>query len=44
MENFLALFGHHLKGEPAPKWMVVGIPTMGKGIDAGYELMPGKEP
>lgn len=37
-------FDHYLKGKPAPKWMVEGIPATMKGIDAGYELMPGREP
>jgi dipeptidyl aminopeptidase/acylaminoacyl peptidase len=37
-------FGYYLKGEPPPKWMVVGIPATKKGIDNGYELMEGREP
>jgi dipeptidyl aminopeptidase/acylaminoacyl peptidase len=37
-------FDYYLKGEPAPKWMVEGIPAGMKGIDSGYELMPGREP
>jgi dipeptidyl aminopeptidase/acylaminoacyl peptidase len=37
-------FDHYLKGAPAPKWMIEGIPASKKGIDDGYELEPGKEP
>lgn len=37
-------FDHYLKGAPAPKWMVEGIPAVMKGKDNGYELMPGREP
>ncbi len=37
-------FGYYLKGEPAPKWMVEGIPARMKQIDAGYEPEPGIEP
>ncbi len=33
-------FDHYLKGAPAPKWMVQGIPAKMKGIDDGLELMP----
>lgn len=31
-------FDHYLKGWPAPKWMVGGIPAKMKGIDDGLEL------
>jgi dipeptidyl aminopeptidase/acylaminoacyl peptidase len=41
MEQF---FDHYLKGAPAPKWMVEGIPARLKGMDKGYELEPGREP
>jgi hypothetical protein len=38
-------FDHYLKGAPAPKWMVEGIPAKMKGIDDGLELEPkGVEP
>jgi dienelactone hydrolase len=33
-------FDHYLKGAPAPRWMVEGIPAKMKGIDNGLELMP----
>lgn len=33
-------FDHYLKGAPAPKWMVKGIPAKMKGIDDGLELEP----
>lgn len=33
-------FDHYLKGAPAPKWMVEGIPAKLKGIDDGLELEP----
>lgn len=29
-------FNHYLKGEPAPEWMIVGIPAIDKGIKFGY--------
>ena len=41
MEQF---FNYYLKGDAPPKWMVIGIPATEKGIDSGYELMPGREP
>ena len=31
-------FDHYLKGAPAPKWMVEGIPANLKGIDDGLDL------
>ncbi|POY37917.1 hypothetical protein C3K47_05160 [Solitalea longa] len=31
-------FDHYLKGAPAPKWMLQGIPASQKGIDSGLEL------
>ena len=38
-------FDHYLKGAPAPKWMVEGIPARMKGIDDGLELeYSGKQP
>ena len=38
-------FDHYLRGAPAPKWMVEGIPAKMKGIDNGLELEPpGVEP
>jgi len=33
-------FDHYLKGAPAPKWMVEGIPASMKGFDDGLELEP----
>jgi dienelactone hydrolase len=35
---------YYLKGEPPPKWMVEGISATEKGLESGYELMPGREP
>ena len=32
-------FDHYLKDEPAPKWMIQGIPAIDKGKDLGYELL-----
>lgn len=32
-------FDHYLKGEPAPAWMVDGIPATKKGITGAYELV-----
>lgn len=38
-------FDHYLKGTPAPRWMVEGIPANRKGLDLGYGLEPpGVEP
>jgi hypothetical protein len=38
-------FDHYLKCEPAPRWMVEGIPAVHKGIFKGLELeRPGVEP
>jgi dienelactone hydrolase len=38
-------YDHYLKGMPAPKWMVEGIPAARKGIDDGLQLEPaGVEP
>jgi dipeptidyl aminopeptidase/acylaminoacyl peptidase len=34
-------FDHYLKGAPAPKWMISGIPATLKGIDWGLDLLPG---
>ncbi len=34
----LQFFNHYLKGEPAPKWMLDGIPARLKGIETGLEL------
>lgn len=31
-------FDHYLKGAPAPKWMVEGVPAVNKGKDYGFEL------
>jgi dipeptidyl aminopeptidase/acylaminoacyl peptidase len=38
-------FDYYLKGAPAPKWMVEGIPARLKGVEMGYGLdNNGKEP
>jgi dienelactone hydrolase len=42
--RIVQFFNHYLKGEPPPKWMVLGVPAAKKGIDSGYELMPGRKP
>jgi dipeptidyl aminopeptidase/acylaminoacyl peptidase len=34
----IQFFNHYLKGEPAPKWMLNGIPARLKGKDTGLEL------
>lgn len=34
----LQFFNHYLKGEPAPKWMLNGIPARQKGTFTGLEL------
>lgn len=34
-------FDHYLKGAPAPKWMVEGVPAVNKGKDYGFELTKG---
>jgi dipeptidyl aminopeptidase/acylaminoacyl peptidase len=39
--KMLQFFGHHLMGEPAPDWMVKGIPFLDKGRD---QLRPGGSP
>ncbi len=31
-------FDHYLKGAPAPKWMVSGVPAIEKGREWGFEL------
>jgi len=43
--RLIQFFDHYLKGAPAPKWMVEGIPARLKGIDTGLELdRSGKTP
>jgi len=38
-------FDHYLKGEPAPKWMIEGIPSRLQGIENRFELdSSGREP
>lgn len=32
-------FGYYLKDEPAPKWMMEGVPALDKGIDYGFEYI-----
>ncbi|HVW98719.1 MAG TPA: prolyl oligopeptidase family serine peptidase [Mucilaginibacter sp.] len=36
-------FDHYLKDEPAPRWMLYGIPAKDKGIDDGLELVRKKD-
>jgi hypothetical protein len=31
-------FDHYLKGAPAPKWMIQGIPAKLRGIETGLEV------
>lgn len=31
-------FDHYLKGKPAAKWMIEGVPAISKGIDWGLEI------
>jgi hypothetical protein len=33
-------YDYYLKGAPAPKWMVEGVPAELKQIDDGFELEP----
>jgi acetyl esterase/lipase len=35
--RMVQFFGYYLKGLPAPRWMVKGIPASSKGIDSGFE-------
>lgn len=32
-------FDHYLKGEPAPEWLIKGVPATRKGKTMGYELI-----
>ena len=36
-------FDHYLKGAPAPRWMMYGIPAKDKGYDEGMELVMEKD-
>lgn len=36
-------FDHYLKGAPAPRWMMYGIPAKDKGYDDGMELVMEKD-
>ncbi|POY37919.1 hypothetical protein C3K47_05170 [Solitalea longa] len=36
-------FDHYLKGAPAPKWMLEGVPAVKKGIENGLELSAEKD-
>lgn len=37
-------FDHYLRGAPAPRWMVEGVPAVRKGLDLGLDLLePGEE-
>jgi dienelactone hydrolase len=38
--RLLQFFDHYLKGAPAPKWMVGGIPAALKGMDDGLGIEP----
>ncbi|WP_341837446.1 prolyl oligopeptidase family serine peptidase [Chitinophaga pollutisoli] len=31
-------FDHYLKGAPAPKWLVKGVPATDKGRDWGFDI------
>lgn len=35
--RLMQFFDHYLKGKPAPRWMIHGIPAKLKGIETGYE-------
>jgi len=37
--RMMQFFNHYLKGDPAPRWMIEGIPATKKGKTMGYELM-----
>jgi len=37
--RMMQYFDHYLKGKPAPKWLIEGIPAADKGKEFGYELM-----
>lgn len=39
-QRMMQFFDHYLKGAPAPKWMVDGIPAIDKGRDYGFDLVP----
>jgi dipeptidyl aminopeptidase/acylaminoacyl peptidase len=32
-------FDHYLKDEPAPEWMIKGVPAVEKGLNDGLELI-----
>jgi dienelactone hydrolase len=36
--RMVQFFNYYLKGEPPPRWMVVGIPASKKGTDSGLEI------
>jgi len=45
MKREQQFFDHYLMGQPAPKWMVEGLPASQKGSTLGYDLEPvGVEP
>ena len=42
--NSERIFDHYLRGAPAPRWMVEGVPAVRKGLDLGLDLLePGEE-
>ncbi|THU39606.1 S9 family peptidase [Niastella caeni] len=38
--RLMQFFDHYLKGKPAPKWMINGMPATLKGIATGFEYEP----
>lgn len=41
--RMIQFFDHYLKDEPAPKWMLEGIPANKRGIESGFELIKQKD-
>jgi hypothetical protein len=39
----MQFYAHYLKGEPAPVWMVEGLPAVDKGKKDNYELLKNNE-
>jgi hypothetical protein len=37
--RMMQFYAHYLKGEPAPLWMVEGLPAIDKGKKDNYELI-----
>jgi len=42
--RLMQFFNHYLKGDPAPKWMIEGVPAINKGKDFGLEIPGVKKP